>query len=251
MSDTPIKILVVDDEELARQKIVRYIREQGLNVVLREAADGIEAIAAVKELTPDIVFLDIQMPGLNGFDVLAHFADRSFAIIFQTAFDEFAIKAFEENACDYLLKPFTRERFIKSFERARRDGVQRQSERGLLKVMIEERHFLKNLCVDDRGVRVLLDVRSIEAMMSRDHYTCIYAEEREYLLDLSLQKLEERLDPNAFVRVHRSAVVRITAIRALSKGNEPEVELHSGMRIAVSRRCRRALVERLKNPIDT
>lgn len=246
MADNSIKILIVDDEELARQKIVRYLREQDLAVTLKEVANGIEAIASVKEFIPDIVFLDIQMPGLNGFDVLAHFEVRPFAVIFQTAFDEFAIKAFEENACDYLLKPFTRERFAKAFERARRDGIQRQSEQGLLKTITDQRRFLETLCVEDRGVRVILNVQSVEALVSRDHYTCIHVGPREYLMDLSLQKLEERLDPNAFIRVHRSAIVQATAIRTMSKGDEPEVELNSGMKIAVSRRCRGALMNRLK-----
>lgn len=246
MSDQGVKILVVDDEELARQKIVRYLGEQKHDVLLREAANGMEAIAAVKEFAPDIVFLDIQMPGLNGFDVLSHFAERPFAVIFQTAFDEFAIKAFEENACDYLLKPFTRERFARALERALRDGVLRQSEQGLLKTITKSERFLETLCVEDRDARFLLDVQSVDALVSRDHYTCIYVGTKEYLLDLSLQKLEDRLDPNAFIRVHRSALVRVAAIHSMSKGGEPEVELQSGMKIAVSRRCRGALLERLR-----
>lgn len=249
MADHPLKILIFDDEELARQKIVRYLREQEAAMTLQEATNGVEAIAAVKTFAPDLVFLDIQMPGLNGFDVLAHFEDRPFAVIFQTAFDEFAIKAFEENACDYLLKPYTRERFAKAFERACRDGLRRQSEKDLFKAVTDKRRFLENLCVEDRGVRVLLEVQSVEAMVSRDHYTCIYVGTREYLLDVSLQKLEERLDPNIFIRVHRSAIVKVTEIRTMSKGNEPEVELNSGIKIGVSRRCRGALIERLKKGV--
>lgn len=246
MSERLTKILVVDDEELARQKIARYVREIDETAAIKEASNGLEAIAAVKDFDPDILFLDIQMPGLNGFEVLDHLVERRFAVIFQTAFDEFAIKAFEENACDYLLKPFARERFAKAFERARRDGTQRQAELGLLKAVTASRRFLEHLFVDDRGVRILIDVDAVDALVSRDHYTCIHAASKEYLLDQSLQRLEERLNPEAFIRVHRAAVVRVAAIRAMTKGDEPVIELHSGVSVSVSRRCRGAVIERLK-----
>jgi len=250
LTDTGLKILIVDDEDLARQKIKRYARELEPLVFIEESANGLEAIAAVKEFRPQIVFLDIQMPGLNGFEVLDHFGERTFAIIFQTAFDEFAIKAFEENACDYLLKPFTRERFAKAFDRARRTSLPSRGENGLQNTLTAARRFLDKLCVDDRGVRILIDVDTIDAFVSRDHYTCLHSGGKEYLIDLSLQKLEERLDPESFSRIHRATIVRVAAIRAMTKGDEPEVKLHCGLTLAVSRRCRGSLIERLKVGIN-
>lgn len=253
MSEIALKVLIVDDEKLARQKIVRYLTELAPDVEFKEAANGIEAVATVKDFAPDIVFLDIQMPGLNGFEVLDHFAERSFAVIFQTAFDEFAIKAFEECACDYLLKPYTQERFAKAFERARTAGSQNNpahdSKRNLLQKITEAQQFVETLCVSDRGVYLTLGIQEVEAFVSRDHYTCIHSGPKEYLLDLSLQKLEERLNPADYLRIHRSAIIRVAAVTSMTKGEDAEVELTSGLKLPVSRRCRRALTERLRGAL--
>jgi two-component system LytT family response regulator len=245
-SDAP-PILLVDDEELARRKLARFVRELAPSAVLREAASGVEALAALAEFRPRIVFLDVAMPGLNGFEVLDHLPERPFAVVFQTAFDEFALKAFEENACDYLLKPYTRERFAKAFQRALDRSAGAAPPAGDLGATLTAgRRWLEHVCVDERGLRVVIDVQAIEALVSRDHYTCLYHEGRESLTELSLAHLEERLDPQAFQRVHRNAIVRVAAVRSLSTGEGPEVTLASGRKIAVSRRSRAALVARLK-----
>ena len=246
MNKLALKVLIVDDEELARQKVQRYLSEVTTDVDVKMAANGLEAVSTIKEFMPRIVFLDIQMPGLTGFEVLDHINERCFVTIFQTAYDAFAIKAFEENACDYLLKPYTRERFVKAWQRALQQSMPKAGELDLLQSLTAERCYLKHLCVEQRGVHLLLNVHEVDAFVSRDHYTCLHVGDKEYLMDMSLQRLEERLDPSDFIRTHRSSIVRVAAIRAVSKGEEAEVTLSSGAKISVSRRCRGPLMDRLK-----
>jgi two-component system LytT family response regulator len=254
-----LKVLVVDDEELARQKIVRFLRDKDGTALVETAVNGVEAVAKVKAFRPDVIFLDIQMPGLTGFDVLYHLdgdesvedaaaGARPFQVIFQTAFDEFAIKAFEENACDYLLKPFSRERFDKAFARAlERLTAKPGADAGALAADLPGRAcYLERLCVEERGVTIVLDARDVEALTSADHYTCIHAAGREYLSTMALHRFEAKLDPRRFVRVHRGTIVNVKAVAALHKEGEGVVELRSGKRHAVSRRLRSRLTALLE-----
>jgi two-component system LytT family response regulator len=249
MSEAPRRVLVVDDEALARQKLKRFLGETGEALVIEEAANGVEAVQRIGAFEPDVVLLDVEMPGLGGFDVLEQFPEerRRFAVIFQTAFDEFAVKAFEEAACDYLLKPFTRERFQKAWEKARRGRAESTAPVAALQARLTaEKRWLDRLCVDERGMRVVVELADVEALVTRDHYTCAHVGEREYLTDLSLTNLEGRVDPDAWIRVHRTALVRVAAIRMIGRGDEPVVTLVSGRTLPVSRRCRSAVVDRMK-----
>jgi two-component system LytT family response regulator len=243
------RVLVVDDESLARQKLRRYLAETGDELIVEEAVNGLEAVGRIASFRPDVVLLDVEMPGLGGLEVLDQFpeAARPFTVIFQTAYDDFAVKAFEQAACDYLLKPFTRERFHKAWAKARLERGRAVPFTAVQARMTEEKRYLERLCVDERGLRIVVELSEAEALVTRDDYTCVHAGDREYLTDLSLASLEARLDPEVWIRIHRTTLVRVAAVRSLSKGAEAEVTLASGRVLAVSRRCRGALVDRLKS----
>jgi two-component system LytT family response regulator len=182
---------------------------------------------------------------------LYHLAERRFPVIFQTAFDEFAIKAFEESACDYLLKPFSRDRFEKSFRRAEAEVLRAHADQRatpesastIQEALPECAIYLERLCVDEKGVRIVVQVADVDSFVSRDHYTCVHVGHIEYLSPISLQQLEARLDPYAFARIHRNAMVRIASITALTRGGEPTVTLRNGQRLTVSRRSKTRLAE--------
>ena len=241
----PKRILIADDEPLARQRITRYVRQFGQEFLIAEAESGLRAVELIQSFQPEIVFLDIEMPGLNGLEVLQQFERRPFQIIFQTAFDQFAIQAFEENACDYLLKPFTAERLHQALTRALNRVADEAKLRALETRLAERSGYLRQLAVK-QGTRLrLVTEQEVHCFVSRDHYTCVYFGERENyegICDLSLARLAERLDPNKFRQIHRNSIVRVTSIVALGKSNEGEVcvELSNGMKLPVSRSNQRA-----------
>jgi two-component system, LytTR family, response regulator len=232
-----IDVLIVDDESLARQKIQRFLNKLDPKYSVREAQNGYEALAKVREQSPDLLFLDIQMPGLSGLEVLYQLRKRSFPIIFQTAFDEFAVKAFDENACDYLLKPFSFERFTAAVDRALDHKHFANRLHGLVDEAIRGGRFLENFSVkSSHGVHVL-SATDVDYLMSKDHYTCVYANGVEYLSDVTLVDLEAVLNPTKFVRAHRNALVRVASIRKLVPAPEASLHLKDGAVISVSRRC--------------
>ncbi len=241
MADTK-RLLIVDDEELARQRVRRYVQQFAEPFVIAEAASGIEAVALIREFQPHIVLLDIAMPGLSGFEVLQQFEARPFLVIFQTAFDEFALRAFEENACDYLLKPFDAKRLHKALQQALCRVTDEERLRALEAQLVTRDGYLQRLTVK-QGQRVrLVETRDIHCFVSQDHYTCAYfGEPLEGIVDLSLARLTERLDPTAFVQLHRNNLVRVGAVVAcmLTRQGEMLVELTSGMKLPVSRAHRR------------
>ncbi len=241
------RILIVDDEELARQRLRRFIAEAGSDFIVAEADGGLNAVAAIRDFQPEILFLDVEMPGLNGFEVLAQFETRPFVVVFQTAFDEFAVRAFEESACDYLLKPFTPARFRAALERALTRLADESRLKALENTLARRDGALRRLTVKQGTTWRVLDVADIRCFLSLDHYTCAYFHDsdrlREAVTDLSLARLAERLDPEVFLRVHRNAIVNRAAVRAVTTtpAGDTELELDGGMKIPVSRRHRRAL----------
>lgn len=241
---TTTKILLVDDEPLALKRLGRYLREYNQSFQTEEASSGIEAVEKIKSFKPDIVFLDIEMPGLNGFEVLRQFNERPFQIIFQTAYDEFAIRAFEEHASAYLLKPFTIEQMHKALTRAL-NRVADEEKLRLLETKIAEREgYLRRLTVKQGNRLRIIEEKEICCFVSRDHYTCVYdCEARESIADLSLSRLIERLDPKVFQQLHRSNIVRIEAINSLitTRNGTMFVELKNGMQLPVSRSNRKLL----------
>jgi two-component system LytT family response regulator len=242
----PRRILIVDDEPLARQRIARYLARRDLPLVVEEAESGLRAVELIAEFRPDIIFLDVEMPGLSGLEVLEQFEERPFQVVFETAYDEFAIRAFEEHACDYLLKPFTQERFNHALDRALKRSAD-QSRLLALEAKLREREgHLTRVIVKHGGRTRIVEAREITCFVSRDHYTCVYFDRgREGLTDLSINFLSERLDPGAFARLHRNSIARISAIKSVSsREDEMTVELEDGVTLAVSR-SRRPTVRKL------
>ena len=262
MSDRPLRVLVVDDEPLGRQRIEDLLRREPGVEVVGTAGDGIGAVEAIRSLHPDLVFLDVQMPRMNGLDVVrAIGADEMPATIFVTAHDNHALEAFELAALDYLVKPFDDERFEQSFRRARRHARIEDStdlRKRLLAVLdaptatedspaarVDASQHLERIAVESRGKVRFVQVGDIDYIVADGPYAELHAGERRHVVRQSMQAIEDRLDPTRFMRVHRSAIVRLDAVDVLHKGagGDYEIQLKNGTRLRVSR-SRRAELER-------
>ncbi len=241
-----IRILLVDDEEFARERLRQLLGPLPDVVVLGEAADGEQAIAMVMELRPDLLLLDIQMPGASGLEVAASLPRPRPAIIFCTAFDQYALDAFEVEAVDYLLKPVTRVRLVRALDRVRR-GETFPSEQGIERV---------TRAVHGPSIRLLarcgnryrvVPQRDVVCLSSSGGLTRLHTQERDYVLDPTLNDLEARLDPALFFRVSRSALVNLDYVAEIgpSCAGAADVVLHDGTRLEVSRRRLKELLERV------
>jgi len=218
----PVRVLIVDDEPLARDGVRLHLELESDFEVAGEAGSGEEAVALIAELAPDLVFLDVQMPGIDGFGVIeAVGVERMPVTIFVTAYDQFALKAFEAHALDYLLKPFDAERFRSAVARARaqlrahRFGDVEGQLAALLGELRGKREYLERIVVRSGGRILILRIEDIDWLEAASNYVRIHAGGRQYLLRETMSNLEARLDPARFVRIHRSTMVRIDRIREL------------------------------------
>jgi two-component system LytT family response regulator len=238
-----LKILVVEDEPLARKRLVRLLSNAPGEREVIEAANGVEALKKLSDDPPDVVFLDIQMPGLNGLDVLERTPNRTFEIVFITAHEEHALRAFDEGACDYVLKPYRPERLCSALERATRRvelraHLPRESGPGGQMASLSVR--------EASGVRVI-PLIEIVCFLSQDHYTLVYTRSgEECLSEQSLALLEARLDPETFVRAHRKCIVRLDAVRSVGIGPNPRIELVTGLSVPLARSKRRSFMDRIR-----
>ncbi|HEX7118234.1 MAG TPA: LytTR family DNA-binding domain-containing protein [Longimicrobiales bacterium] len=245
-----IRVLIVDDEPPARAKVRRFLAADPEIEVVGEAGSGVEAVEAVAALAPDLVFLDVQMPGLDGFGVLdALGAGAVPDVVFVTAYDEYAVRAFEVHAVDYLLKPVGPDRFqralgrAKARVRARRDGADDGLDRRLREVLEQVRArpaYLERLLVPDGARSVLLDVDRIDWIEAERNYVRLHVGAASHLLRGTLAALEARLDPARFIRIHRSHIVnadRVREIHPWSHGDQLVV-LRDGTELTLSRRYR-------------
>jgi two-component system LytT family response regulator len=238
-----IRVLICDDEPLARRGVRQLLVRHPDVVVVGEARDGREALRALDTLTPDLLFLDVQMPELDGFEVVrARGPERMPPVIFVTAYDEFAVRAFEVSALDYLVKPLNEARFDAALTRARRqirDADALALSRKLAALLGSDAKAESEVPTDARiAVRtesgtLVLDARDIDWIGAEDYYAAVHISGKRYLVRESLSSLEQRLDPAVFTRVHRSALVNIDRIREL---RAPYVMLRDGTRLPVSRR---------------
>ena len=245
----PLRVLIADDERLARQRLEDLLaHESGVEIVGR-TDNGLATIAAIRELEPDLVFLDIQMPGKTGLEVVREIgADAMPPVIFTTAYDH-AVAAFDLAAIDYLIKPFDDERFEKAFRRARKmielNQVSKLSEelRHLLgasadqPVAPDKSQYLERIAVEMRGQVRIVPVKQIDYLIASGPYAELYVGDKRYLIRERMQALEERLDPAKFFRIHRSAIVRLDLIETLIRnpGGDYAVQLKGGVKLKVSR----------------
>lgn len=236
------KILIVDDEKPARSKVSRFLKKCDPDCEAIEASSGKDAVALLQREDFDAVFLDIQMPGMSGFEVVEEVGiDQLPKLIFATAFDEYAIKAFDANAIDYLLKPFTYERFKRAFEKVTDTGGADTSHDSVLRMLQDlqaNSGKKKRLTIRDGGKIRMIDPSSIQYIKSDEHYAFVHAGKHKYCERKSLKQFEGLLDPEQFKRVHRSTIVNLDYIEEfepLTHGDY-SVLMKDGSRHTVSRR---------------
>jgi two-component system, LytTR family, response regulator len=240
MSREPLRLLIADDEPLARDLVRRYAQHHtGIDVVA-ECRTGDELATALGRVQPDVALLDIRMPGTDVFTVLEREAARSRtlpAVIFATAFDSYAVRAFELNAVDYLVKPYTEERFAEGLRRVRSRQMSGPAADGLARVIRDLGSRPDRLLVPDGRKMVPLMLADIVWIQAEDDYARVHAGGRSYLITRTLKELESRLDPERFVRIHRGAMVQASHIKEVTVegGSRYRVRLSDGTSVLVSR----------------
>ena len=240
----PLTALIVDDEPLARDGLRALLSRDPEVAAICEARDGREAVASIRDHNPDLVFLDVQMPEMDGFDVVRTIgAEYMPAVVFVTAHDKYAIQAFEINALDYLLKPVIEERFVKALVRAKSriqsNGAVDSNRQiiGLLEMIASSRNYLKRLAVRSGSKTVFVDVENLDWIQGAENYVELHAGGNTHLLHVTMNTLEKSLDPNMFLRVHRSTIVNVGRIQGLQPGAHGEYlfTLRDGTRLQSGR----------------
>ena len=248
--------LIVDDEPLAREGLRELLSKDSEVKTICEARNGREALESVRECRPDLVLLDVQMPEMDGFAVVrAIGADSMPGLIFVTAHDQYAIQAFEINALDYLLKPVMKERFVRAMARAK-DRIRLNSADsnrqivGLLEAIAVPRNYLKRLAVRAGGKILFLNAEEVDWIRAAENYVEIHSGQAKHLLHVTMNALEESLDPELFIRIHRSVIVNIRQIRHLEPNAHGEyvITLRDGIRFQSGRTYADRLKSLVQNP---
>jgi len=267
-----LKVLIVDDEDLARRGLrLRLHRFHDVEIV-GECSNGRQALSRISELEPDLVFLDVQMPGLDGFDVVRHLQqDNMPAVVFVTAFDQYAIRAFDVFAVDYVLKPVDEERLVRALDRARRHKRETQhfdEKRKLLAVIgeitgkspgdleiwldkgyVSSERFPEKISIRDGSTVKLLPVEQIEWVDAAGDYMCLHAGGQVHVMRTTMKTLENQLNPTRFQRIHRSTIVNVSRVQEITPHQNGEYHLHleCGTRLKMSRNYK----DRLQKLIHT
>ena len=242
MSTAKIRTIIVDDEPLARSNVLMLSGSDPKIEVVAQCGSGVEAVEAIRRLRPDLLFLDVQMPECDGFDVLEMLGkDLPRATIFVTAYDQYALRAFETGALDYLLKPFDNARFELALNRAKQRIGMGENRQPLPSPPLER------IVVKSAGEVCFLKTSEIDWIEAADYYACLHVGGKNHLLRRSMAELEEDLDPNMFCRVHRSSIVNLERVQGLkvAEDGEYEILLGNGTRIRLSRRYRKHLETRV------
>ena len=239
-----IRTLIVDDEPLAREGIRLHLEEHPDFQVIGECGSGEEAVQKIESEDPDLVFLDVQMPGLDGFGVLESVgAEQLPAVVFITAYDQFALRAFEAHALDYLLKPFEAERFAKALDRVRAQLNSRTATpiderlRNLLASLGAKENYLERMVARTNGKILILRVHDVDWIEAAANYVRVHIGQKQFLVRETMTNLETRLDPEKFLRIHRSIIVRKDRIKELEPlfQGDYSVVLNDGTRLTSSR----------------
>ena len=236
--DPTVRVLVVDDEPLARANLCVLLRKDPTIEIVGECTSGMEALAEIRDKRPALVFLDVQMPECDGFDVLELLgAAPPAALVFVTAYDRYALRAFEAGALDYLLKPFDNARFDRTLERAK--------ER--IRLAKDAAGKQERLVIKSAGQILFLRISEIDWIEAADYYACLHVGSATHLLRRSMSDLDRDLDPDIFCRIHRSAIVNLNRVRTLvlNEDGERDVLLENGTTLRSSRRYRKQLQARL------
>jgi two-component system LytT family response regulator len=245
---------VVDDEPIARERILSLLQSENDVEVIGQCADGVQAVSAIQQQAPDLVFLDVQMPGCDGFGVIQNIgADRMPTVVFVTAYDEYALRAFEVHALDYLLKPFGKDRFQETLKHARESLERRRAGdlgRRLLALVHDlkpEQQRLDRLVVKSGGRVFFLRTEEIDWIEAAGNYVRLHLGEENHLFRETMNGMESRLDTRRFVRIHRSRIVNTERIKELQPwfNGEYVVILRNGTRLTLSRGYREKLQEQL------
>jgi two-component system LytT family response regulator len=258
-----IRTLIVDDEALARRTIRDLLNSDPDIELIGECGSGLEAVNFIHKQTPDLLFLDIQMPGMTGFEALARIeVERIPAIVFVTAFDQYALKAFDVHALDYLLKPFTDQRFdealrkakshieLKEITRLSQSLVALLGERGEDEAVSSKRkEFLTRFMIRSAGKAAFIKAEDVDWIAADDYYIKLYVGAKSHLLRLSMADLEEKLDPRKFLRIHRSTIINFDRVREMQRNVNGEyvVILKDGTQLKLSRSRRERLERFLMN----
>ena len=258
VQEKTIRVCIVDDEPIACRRIQRLLKDDTSIEIVKICNNGEHATEAIRKLSPDLIFLDIQMPGMDGFEVLKSLQNENMPhVIFVTAYDRYAIQAFEVHALDYLLKPFDTERFEEALSRAKTQIEQdrnRTLNKGLFALLEEMKtppRYLERLVIKASGRVFFLKTEEIDWIEAQGKYVSIHAGKEEHLVREGMNTLENELDPRKFVRIHKSTIVNVDRIQQLQTWfhGDYRVILHNGTTLTLSRRYRQRLDELLGKPL--
>ena len=233
-----IRVLVVDDEPLARSNLIVLLQRDPEIEIVSECGSGMEAVSEIRSQKPDLVFLDVQMPECDGFDVLELLGMGLLPdVVFVTAYDQYALRAFEAGALDYLLKPFDNDRFDRALSRAKERITHGK----------DLPRKMDRLAIKSAGQISFLKISEIDWIEAADYYACLHVKARTHLLRRSMSELDQELDQARFCRIHRSTIVNLDRVQGLelSEDGEYDVRLDNGTRLRLSRRYRKQLQARL------
>jgi len=245
-----LKVLVVDDEQPARKKLVKFLYANSGNVIIEEASNGLEACEKIINFKPHLLFLDIQMPGMTGIEVVQNIPSENIPlIIFVTAFDQYAIKAFEINAIDYLLKPFDQERFDVSFKRAlerielKTGGKEEIA--GFLNEIRKDKKYTERILVNSNGKYFFVFAEDVIYFEAEEKYVILHTLKAKHLIRETMGNMEEKLNPDKFARIHRSFIVNVNQIQEMQPWSHGDyvVLLKNGVKLNMSRRYKENLLK--------
>ena len=254
MNNNKTSCLIIDDEKLARELLTEFLENFPEIELAGEASNGTDGIALIDKMKPDLIFLDVQMPEVGGFEVLSSLGNRPLPhVIFVTAYDQYAVRAFEVHALDYLLKPFDQERFDVSWRRAKeqiireRNGGTDQRILALLEELKAGNKYLERLVIKAAGRIYFLETSEIDWIEAEGNYVSVHSAKKTHLLRETISSLEAQLDPKKFVRIHRSSIIHVDRIHELQPWfhGEYRIILQDGTQLTLSRNHRDKLQEAL------